>query len=483
MVFEGGCGRQALDAAGACVRLQRLSFSLGHALSVPCGTFASWNLPRIGGETFVAQEECKQLLRYRWLIFATLAFAYLFVYFHRLSLSVVAEELAKEFGTSAGTLGFLGSIYFYCYAFMQFPAGLLSDSIGPRKAVSAFSVLAALGSFLFGLAPDLRSAFAGRFLVGIGAAMVFIPTMKILSQWFRPREFAFVSGLLNAVGGLGILAATWLLARLTTAFGWRFSFELIGGVTLGIAALVWAVVRDRPETKGWAPLVATSPVSNSPQSPSQATSLREGIGHVLASPQFWLFSLWSFVNYGIFFGFGALWSGPYLMHVYSMSREQAGSVLSLIAWGMIFGSPVLGFLSDRVFRSRKKPLIACALAMTLELGFLRLFPSGLPTWALMLFFLLFSISSSSTVVIAFTAVKELFPIQIAGTALGSLNLFPFLGGAVAMPLLGWILDLRSGTSKGFGYPLEAYSVLLSCLFFASLLVLACTFFMRETYQD
>lgn len=435
------------------------------------------------GSPFVAQKDCRELLRYRWFIFATLAFAYLFVYFHRLSLSVVAEELAKEFSTSAGALGFLGSVYFYCYAFMQFPAGLLSDTIGPRKVVSAFTLVAAVGSALFGVAPNLTAAFAGRFLVGIGAAMVFIPTMKILSQWFRPKEFAFVSGILNAVGGVGILAATWLLARLTTAFGWRLSFELIGGVTVAIAALVWAVVRDRPEAKGWKPLIATPDGPKMSENPGGAPSLRQGIRHVLASSQFWLFSLWSFVNYGIFFGFGALWSGPYLMHVYGMSREQAGSVLSLIAWGMIFGSPALGFLSDRVLGSRKKPLMACALAMTLELGFLRLYPSGLPSWALMLFFLLFSISSSSTVVIAFTAVKELFPIEIAGTALGSLNLFPFLGGAVAMPLLGWILDLQAGTSKTFGYPLEAYTTLLSCLFFSSLVVLAATFFMRETYRD
>lgn len=101
----------------------------------------------------------------------------------------------------------------------------------------------------------------------------------------------------------------------------------------------------------------------------------------------------------------------------------------------------------------------------------------------MLFFLLFSISSSSTVVVAFTAVKELFPIEIAGTALGSLNLFPFLGGAVAMPLLGRLLDRHAGTSTALGYPLEAYTTLLSCLFFSSLLVLVCTLFMRETYKD
>ncbi|MCP4578769.1 MAG: MFS transporter, partial [Deltaproteobacteria bacterium] len=139
-------------------------------------------------------EQVKKLLRYRWLIFWVLAIAYLFVYFHRLSLSVVANDIVKDFNTSAGVMGLLGSIYFYCYAAMQLPAGLLSDSIGPRKTVTVFLLVASAGSILFGLAPDIYTAFGGRVLVGFGVSMVFIPTMKILSQWFRAKEFASMAG-------------------------------------------------------------------------------------------------------------------------------------------------------------------------------------------------------------------------------------------------------------------------------------------------
>jgi sugar phosphate permease len=146
------------------------------------------------------QHQKNRLLRFRWLIFLILALAYLLVYFHRLSLSVVADNIIKEFSTTASTLGLLGSIYFYCYAFMQLPAGLLSDSIGPRKTVTVFLLIAAIGSIVFGLAPNIETAFIGRILVGFGVSMVFIPTMKILSQWFRPYEFAFMAGILNAVG-------------------------------------------------------------------------------------------------------------------------------------------------------------------------------------------------------------------------------------------------------------------------------------------
>ena len=80
----------------------------------------------------------KKVLRFRWLIFLVLALAYLFVYFHRLSLSVVANDLIKDFQTTASVIGFLGSIYFYCYAAMQLPAGLLSDSLGLENRSPSF---------------------------------------------------------------------------------------------------------------------------------------------------------------------------------------------------------------------------------------------------------------------------------------------------------------------------------------------------------
>ncbi|MBN2810026.1 MAG: MFS transporter, partial [Deltaproteobacteria bacterium] len=138
------------------------------------------------------KNNAEKVLSYRWLIFAVLTTAYFLVYFHRLALSVVANDLVREFELSAEMMGLLGSVYFYCYAAMQLPAGLLADSLGPRKTVSGFLLIAAVGSLIFGLAQNFTTAFIGRLLVGFGVSMVFIPTMKILSQWFRVHEFAIM---------------------------------------------------------------------------------------------------------------------------------------------------------------------------------------------------------------------------------------------------------------------------------------------------
>lgn len=152
----------------------------------------------------------------------------------------------------------------------------------------------------------------------------------------------------------------------------------------------------------------------------------------------------------------------------------------MIAYGMIFGSPLLGFLSDKVLKSRKKPFVICTSILACLLLCLYLAPAGLPRPALYAIFFVFALCSSAIVVIGFTTTKELFPVEIAGTSVGTVNLFPFLGGAVFMPLLGQVLDSYPKTETG--YALEGYSALLLILLISSLLALICTFFMKETWK-
>ena len=104
------------------------------------------------------KDDPRKLLRYRWLIFIILLVGYLLVNFHRVSSAVVAPELTEAFHVSGAILGVLASAYFYPYALMQLPSGLLSDSLGPRKAVTLFTLIAAAGAVLFGLYPNVSVA-------------------------------------------------------------------------------------------------------------------------------------------------------------------------------------------------------------------------------------------------------------------------------------------------------------------------------------
>lgn len=420
------------------------------------------------------EQMLRKALRYRWLIFWVLAIGYLFVYFHRVSSAVVAPELVKAFGISGAVLGILASAYFYPYACMQLPVGLLADSLGPRKTVTTFLLIACLGAILFGLSPNITVAIFARVLVGLGVAALFVPTMKILAEWFRVKEFATMTGILMAVGGIGWLSAATPLALLTTWLGWRMAFVLIGVITLVIAVLTWAFVRNRPEEMGWPRITETTEAAQA------GVGLLEGIGIVLSRRHFWPLAFWFFFSYGTVIGFGGLWGGPYLMEIYGLSKPQAGNVLMMIAVGMIIGSPLLGWLSDKVFSARKPVMVGGAFIYFLSWLPLALKPGGLSVALLYLLSFLIGVFGSAIVIVAFTANKELFPKEIAGTSTGLVNIFPFAGGAVFPPVMGYIMD-KVGRVGG-AYPVEAYQrAFLFCLL-AALAAFLSVCFMKETLK-
>jgi len=418
----------------------------------------TWSLPR-------------KALRYRWLIFGILSFGYILVFFHRLCPAVVAVDMMHDLHASGALVGLLGSAYFYPYALMQIPTGLLSDSWGPRRTISLFLIFASAGSVLLAMAPSPSWAITGRVLVGLGVSTLFVCTLKVLSQWFHAREFATMTGIFMAMGGLGSLAAAGPLAYLSSWIGWRTSFLIAGGITLLVALLVWAFVRDTPADY--------CQMGQETQPETSAPSLSKGIRTVLAEPAFWPIAIWFFFNSAIYFSFIGLWGGPFLIHVYGITKADAGNMLSLSAIGLIVGSPLVSYLSNRVFRRRKPVLILSsiiALCLTSALAFAT---AELTRPALSLICLGFGATTGAAVVIAFTAVKELFPLRIAGTATGLINLFPFAGGAAFQPVLGMLLE-RNGRLAG-NFTIAGYTEAFFSLFVCGIIACACSFFVRETF--
>jgi len=420
----------------------------------------------------MSSDALRSALRYRWLIFIILAGGYLLVYFHRLCPAVVAVDMMRDLQTSGGLTGLLGAAYFYPYALMQLPAGLLSDSWGPRRTITLFFGVAVIGSVLLGFAPTAFWAIIGRTLVGIGVAMLFVPTMKVLAEWFRVREFAMMTGILMAVGGLGSLVAATPLALLSAVIGWRWSFIAVGLFTLVLAAMVWMFVRDRPADFGWPSPAASAAGSSSP------IGLWDGVRRVVTRAAFWPIAVWFFFEMAVFFSFGGLWGGPYLIHVYGLTRAQASQILSMLAIGMIIGSPLLSYISNNILKARK-PMLVVSSAIVLGLTALLAFRTAeLGTTSLYLLCLALGIFGSAIVVIGFTTNKELFPVQMAGTATGLVNLFPFAGGAVFQPILGLVLEHygRSGDS----FTVAGYRQSFLLLFFCALVALMASLFMQET---
>ena len=417
----------------------------------------------------------KKALRYRWFIFLILSIQYLLVYFHRVAPAVTAPELINAFEISGTALGVLASAYFYSYGIMQIPVGILSDRWGPRRVIVLSSFIASLGAISFGLSPGFSVAIISRVLIGIGVSALFVAAMRILANWFKGVELARVSGVLMATGGLGWLMATTPLALMSEAFGWRESFIAVGVFSLIPAACSWFILADTPAKKGF-PNITEVPGS----SENTNINIIKDLKMIFREKHFWAIAIWFIFRGGALFGFFGLWAGPYLIETYHLSQYSAGNILSMIAFAMILLSPVLGHVSDKTLSSRKKVLVWTSVLNCLcWFTMVTFFEQLSIAWLYVIFFVM-GITISSVGTIAIVAAKEFFPPEIAGTSMGTMNAFPFIGGIIFQPLFGYILD-KTGKIQG-AYPPSAYKSLIWLLFVISLLALISIMFSKETIK-
>lgn len=188
--------------------------------------------------------------RLRRLAYALGTTAFVLAFFHRLAPGAIAADLRATFDASATALGFIAALYFYPYAAMQLPAGVLADSIGPRRLFTAGSVVAGIGSLLFAFATDVGWLLAGRAFVGLGVAVAFVSVLKLIASWYSDREFGTWVGVLMLVGNVGGVLATVPLAWITQYVSWRAVFAAAGVVSLLLALCIWLWVRDDPRDAG-----------------------------------------------------------------------------------------------------------------------------------------------------------------------------------------------------------------------------------------
>ncbi len=373
---------------------------------------------------------------YRWLIWSVMALSYIVVFFHRMAAGVVRDDLMEAFHISATTFANLGATYFYAYMIMQIPVGVLADTWGARKTVTAGTILAGIGSILFGLAPGVFLAFLGRLLVGIGVSVVFVCILKIISVWFRPEEFSTMSGITSFTGNLGGVLAQTPLALMVAAFTWRNTFMAIGFVTLLIALLCYLIIRDYPAEAGPA---AAGGKNKAQAEKLTAASFIQVLTNRHTWPGFFLFAGF----FGSYVSFTGTWGVTYLMDVYGMSKNAAANYTLVATIGLMVGSVLIGVISDRI-QSRKKPMLL--------FGFIYL-----ATWALLVFVnggkppegilypLLFVMGfCCATFILSFAVAKEVNPPQIAGVSTATVNTGGFLGAALLPAIMGMYLDRAEG---------------------------------------
>ena len=415
----------------------------------------------------------------RWMVFGLFFLVYFFVYFHRVSTSVIASDLLGAFDTTATALGFMSSIYFYVYGFSQPVVGYLTDRIGYRRVIAYWTFTAAAGAFIFGMAPNIAWATFGRAMIGFGVGGVYVPTLKALSEWFAPKSFATMVGLMMSVGNLGAVIATTPLAWAAVQWGWRPTFFLIGGITLAMALLILVATDEPPASRQTARAPAHS-------ADGPAASLGGDIIAIFSSLHFWLIVTVFFGVYGTAVTLQGLWATPFLMTALGVERILASKLNMLIPIGVIIGSPLFGWMSERFRADKKWLLVGITAFYTLcWAAILALFDRpSIAIFAVILAGL--GIMIGGFISIIWGIIRETTPDERMGLTSGIVNPFPFLGVAVFQVLTGNILD-RAGR-VGDHYPLAGFKGAFGVCFACALACLALSFFLKsrssiETHGD
>ncbi|HEX2952678.1 MAG TPA: MFS transporter, partial [Bacillota bacterium] len=335
---------------------------------------------------FKLEQRIKLLNRHRWIVWAPLAFAFLASYFHRIATGVMADSLMREFSiTKASDISGLASVYFYIYAIMQAPAGILADTFGPRRTVMLALVTATLGSIVFSIAQNIPMLYIGRSLSSIGVSLIYINIVKIHAEWFRTREFSTMTGLIVVAGSSGYLLAATPLAIMVDGLGWRIAFLVIAAYSLIVAIACWFLVKDRPADLGLPTIFEVEAGEGLVKKPIKAGSNYDVIDclkTVLGNAATWWPFLASIAIYGVYMAFMGLWGVPYFMQIYGMTRVAASNYITAMSTGMIIGGLLIGYCSDRFARRQLPNLVASVIFLALWLTLTFWNGGKPPVWAL-----------------------------------------------------------------------------------------------------
>ncbi|WP_417514882.1 MFS transporter [Minwuia sp.] len=404
-----------------------------------------------------------------WLVWFLGANAFFYAFFQRAAPSVMVDPLMGAFSVGAGVMGNLAALYLYIYAVLQLPVGLLLDRWGPRVLLTGGMVLVAIGAGLFAFAETIWMAYAGRFLIGAGSATGFISALTLAAAWHPPSRFGMFSGMTMGYAMIGGFLAQGPLGALVDLFGWRQPMVATVLWGLALAALIWLVVRDRPD--------------GGRVQRTGDQSLGRSLMQAMRLPHNWVLAIYGCLLSGPFLSYGLLWGVPHMMLIYDVGRDTAGFSVSLMTIGFAVGGPLGGFLSDR-FRRRKLPLIIAA-AASLVVWSIVLYGPALPVWQYQIALFLVGLSGGS-MILTLALARELSPPSISGAVTGFVNGAFVGGGALLQPVVGIVLDMVwDGTiSATTGIPYYApahFDAALAILPVCSAIGLMSAFFMRESY--
>lgn len=268
--------------------------------------------------------------RYRWVILILAYLCMLGFAFTFQSLPPVLTLITEELRLTHAEAGLLMSLFSLPTIFLGILAGMFSDRLGPFKIGVVSLILMTLGALIFAVSGTLVYAGLGRVIAGVGAATISIVAAQILSLWFRGREVGTAMGIYNTAMPVGTIICFTTFGRLGESIGWRMPIFIT--VMIGVVGLAAFLILYKP----------------APNPPQKITLEKEGLlsGLLKVGVSVWLVGFcWMWFNAAVI-SFSTFAPDFFISKGYSIGF--AGFLASLLMWGSLGLSPIIGRLVDKV---------------------------------------------------------------------------------------------------------------------------------------
>jgi ACS family D-galactonate transporter-like MFS transporter len=391
--------------------------------------------------------------RLRWGIGILLGAGVLINYFDRINLSVAAPQLKQEFGLTDGDLGWLFSGFFWSYALLQIPTGMILDRFGVAwiNRVSTFfwSVMSAATAFANGFAAILGV----RILLGVAEAPGFPASAKATGYWFPRQERALATSIFDAAAKFSNVVGVPLVALAIVQFGWRWGFIITGALSFLYFLAFTIFYRDpskhprlTPEEREYIRAGGATP-----EGPAETGEVAM-LGYLLRNRKVWGLTI-GFAAYGYSFYLFLTWLPNYLVETMHMSILKSAG-FAAIPWicATIADLVVGGWLIDHLIQRGNDETIVrkTVLVVGMLLG-LAVFGATLttdPTWAVVWISIALS-GLAAAAPVGWSIPSLIAPKGGTGTIGGIMNFLNNMMGVVAPVTTGYVVGATHSFTGAF----------------------------------
>jgi MFS family permease len=401
-----------------------------------------------------------------WLIIFIISLLFFFDFGLHVIFNTLGHDIQNFYQLTTTQLGFLSSVVFWSNVIFLIPAGIIIDIYKLSFIIMCAIILSTMSVLFISISHNIFIVIISEIAIGASGAFSFLSCIKMATQLFPPKYMALVTGFIVTMGMIGGFFAQEPIVILIQHFGWRGALLIVFIVGCLITILMWIAFC----TLNRKIIVKTNIVS--------AANIINSLKKILVNVQNWLCTLYTCTMNLPIYVLGALWGVPYLIKTHDFSNEQASKIIGMLFIGSMVGGPIAGWLSDKMQRRKLVMLLGAFLSLTLILFIIHMQIASVQIFMLLFFILGFTVMFQ---VISYPTLCENNAKESVGSGTSLISMLTLMGGAIAQPVFGRLLIIKSTNSVGNNIHAPNYSLAINLLLISFIISLISAFFIKETY--